>query len=282
MEPFDVAVAFRMMISRAAMRDAKPREGFHESRRGKLCAVVCGQRQIAFSTPCRQPVEHRLFYRVQCFLRATTIRKIPAHDFPRTTVDHADQIRPTYCRSCPNLRHVRLPDLIWLGCFHPSPLFLPACSQPPGANQQASFTHHPQHSFLIHSKSFLPAQPPSHPAIAVRRFFSAGPNDFLIPPSIRSATSWLLPVVQARSTDDQRRGHHRCRVPLFDQRSRLGVNSTAAHSPTTFFRISISRDLRPRVRSSCRMRRSFSVSAAAALFPPSAAFAPSSASSFQR
>jgi hypothetical protein len=32
------------------------------------------------------------------------------------------------------------------------------------------------------------------------------------------------------------------------------MNRTAAHSPTTFFRISISSDLRPNVRSSCRMR----------------------------
>ena len=32
------------------------------------------------------------------------------------------------------------------------------------------------------------------------------------------------------------------------------MNRTAAHSPTTFFRISISRDFRPSVRSNCRMR----------------------------
>ena len=61
----------------------------------------------------------------------------------------------------------------------------------------------------------------------------------------------------------------------------LGVNFTAAHSPTTVFRISISKDLRPSVRSNCRIRQSFSVSAAAALLPPSAALAPCSASSYQ-
>ena len=64
-------------------------------------------------------------------------------------------------------------------------------------------------------------------------------------------------------------------------RSCLRVNFTAAHSPTTFFRISISRALRPKLHSNCRIRQSFSVSAAAALLPPSAALAPCSASSYQ-
>jgi hypothetical protein len=40
-----------------------------------------------------------------------------------------------------------------------------------------------------------------------------------------------------------------------------------AHFPATFFNISISSAFRPSVRSSCRMRWSFSVSAAAALLP---------------
>ena len=133
----------------------------------------------------------------------------------------------------------------------------------------------------IHPKSFLATQPPSHAAIPIRRLFSAGCNDLLIVASLRSTPSWLLSVIQTRPADGQRLGHRRRCIPSFHQHSRLGVNFTAAHSPTTFFRISISNDLRPRVRSNCRMRRSFSVSAAAALFPPSAAFAPCSAS-FQR
>jgi len=98
----------------------------------------------------------------------------------------------------------------------------------------------------------------------------------------RSTASRLLPVVQTRPADGQGRRHQRGRVALSHHLSRLGVNLTAAHSPTTFFRISISNDFRPSVRSNCRMRWSFSVSAAAALLPPSAAFAPCSASSFQR
>jgi hypothetical protein len=46
---------------------------------------------------------------------------------------------------------------------------------------------------------------------------------------------------------------------------RRGVNLTAAYSPTTFSRISISRDFRPTVRSCCRRRRSFSISVLSAV-----------------
>src|SRR5215467_9682476 len=270
------------MIRRATVRDAEPYQHLHKPRGGKLCAVVGGQSVSAPATPRRQPLQDRLLYGRQRLFRATTMRKIPTHDLPRAAVDHADQICPTYGRSRPDLGHIRLPDLIRLCCFHTSPLLLPSGSQASGANQQAPLTHHPQHSFAIHPKSFLATQPPGHAAIPICGPFSTGRNDLLIVGSLGSTPSWLLSVVQTRPADGQRLGHHRRCIPLFDQNSGLGVNFTAAHSPTTFFRISISNDLRPRVRSNCRMRRSFSVSAAAVLSPPSAAFAPCSASSFQR
>ncbi len=41
MEPFDVAVAFRVMIRRAAMRDAQPVQGLDEPGRSELCAIYC-------------------------------------------------------------------------------------------------------------------------------------------------------------------------------------------------------------------------------------------------
>jgi len=53
-----------------------------------------------------------------------------------------------------------LPDLIRSCCFHATPLFLSSGAQVPRANQQASLAHHPQHSFAIHAKPFLPPQPP--------------------------------------------------------------------------------------------------------------------------
>src|SRR5262249_7780698 len=282
MESFDVAVALRVMVGRAAVCDAELRQGLHKPCRSKLRAVVGGQSEIAFSTPRRQTLEHRLFHGVQRFLGPTAMRKVPTHDFPRATVNHTDQISPTDRWSRPDLGHVRLPDPIRLCCFYTAPFFLSSCSQASRANEQAPLTHHPQHPLAIHGQSFLPAQPPGHAPVAVGRFFSASLNDLFIPSAIGSTSSRLLPVVQARSADDQSCSHDGRRVPLLDQRSCLGVNFTAAHSPTTFFRISISRALRPRLRSSCRIRRSFSVSAAAALLPPSAAFAPCSASSFQR
>jgi hypothetical protein len=51
------------------------------------------------------------------------MQKIPAHDLPRATVNHADEISPTHRWSSPDLGHVRLPDLIRLCCFHTAPLF---------------------------------------------------------------------------------------------------------------------------------------------------------------
>jgi hypothetical protein len=44
-ESFDVAVAFGMIVSGAAMLDAKPVEGLHVARRGELRAVVGGERE---------------------------------------------------------------------------------------------------------------------------------------------------------------------------------------------------------------------------------------------
>ena len=44
MEPFDVAVAFRVMIRRAPVRDAEPRERFQEARRGELRAIAPRER----------------------------------------------------------------------------------------------------------------------------------------------------------------------------------------------------------------------------------------------
>src|SRR6202030_2511739 len=91
------------------------------------------------------------------------------------------------------------------------------------------------------------------------------------------------PVVQARSADHQRRGDQRCLVSISQQFACLGVRRAATHSPNTFFRISISNCLRPSARSSCLTRLDCSSSAPpAALLPPSAAFAPCSASSRQR
>ena len=44
MKAFDIAVAFRVMVCRAPMRDAQPTQGLDEPRRSELCAIVRGQR----------------------------------------------------------------------------------------------------------------------------------------------------------------------------------------------------------------------------------------------
>src|SRR5437762_3532316 len=54
MKTFDVAVAFRMMIRRAAVGDAQPRKRFDVTRRGELRSVVRGQRQLRPAASSRQ------------------------------------------------------------------------------------------------------------------------------------------------------------------------------------------------------------------------------------
>ena len=49
MESFDVAVALGVMIGRAPMLDAQPREGFQKARRSELRAVVRGERYARFA-----------------------------------------------------------------------------------------------------------------------------------------------------------------------------------------------------------------------------------------
>src|SRR5580658_2664285 len=53
MEPFDVAVALRVMISRAPMRDPQPVQCFDKARRSELCSVVGGQGHTGLATSCR-------------------------------------------------------------------------------------------------------------------------------------------------------------------------------------------------------------------------------------
>src|ERR1700682_4550821 len=49
MEPLDVAVALRVMVGRAPMRDAQPVERLDEPRRSELCPIVGGQRQASLA-----------------------------------------------------------------------------------------------------------------------------------------------------------------------------------------------------------------------------------------
>ena len=132
-----------------------------------------------------------------------------------------------------------------------APLFPATRTQTSGTHQQPAFAHHPQHPFAIHRQTFLPLQPPRHTPIAISQLLSAGHDDLLVIGAVGPAASRLLLVIQARPADGQRSGHQRSSVALRHQFACLGVNGTAAHSPTTFFRISISSDFRPSVRSSC-------------------------------
>src|SRR6202162_6392069 len=143
MEPFDVAVAFRVMIGRPPMPDAQPPKCFQEPRRSELRYIVRCQPQVCLAASCRKPTPHGLLHRCERVFGPTAMREIPSHDLPRTAVDHAHQVRPAHGRPRPDLRHVRLPDLIRLGCFHAAPHFLPSCAQTTRAHQQPTLSHHP-------------------------------------------------------------------------------------------------------------------------------------------
>src|SRR5579863_8931846 len=143
MEPFDVAVAFRVMIRRPPMGDAEPPQRLQEARRSELRPVVGRQRQVRLTASRGKPIQHRLLDRSQRVFGPAAMREIPSHDLPCTAVDHAHQICPAHCWPCPDLGHVRLPDLIRLGCFHAAPFFLPSCSQTTRAHQQPTFSHYP-------------------------------------------------------------------------------------------------------------------------------------------
>ena len=63
MEPFDVAVAFRVMIRRPSMRDAQPCERFQEPRGSELRSVVRRQHHVFLAAARGEPFDHGLFRR---------------------------------------------------------------------------------------------------------------------------------------------------------------------------------------------------------------------------
>jgi hypothetical protein len=89
MEPFDVAVALRVMIGRAPMRDTQPSQDFQESERSELRPVVIGQRYASLATASDSRSSKALLHRCQGVFGSATVRPIPAHDLPRATIDHA-------------------------------------------------------------------------------------------------------------------------------------------------------------------------------------------------
>jgi hypothetical protein len=130
-EPLDVAVALRMIVGRAwcvmpgCASGSMNREDVNC---GQLLAVSV-RRESGFSTFRWQPIERCLFHGSEPFLDSATVGEILSDDLAGAAVDHAHKIKPSHRRPGPDLRHVRLPDLIRFGCFHASLLFLPSCSQ---------------------------------------------------------------------------------------------------------------------------------------------------------
>ena len=86
MEPFDVAVAFRVMIRRPSVRDPEPSQRFQKARRSELGSVVGRERHVRLTAALGQPCEHGLFDRNQGNFGSATVREIPSHNLPRATV----------------------------------------------------------------------------------------------------------------------------------------------------------------------------------------------------
>jgi hypothetical protein len=73
MEPFDVAVALRMVIRRPAMRDTEPVQCLDKACRSELCAVVRGESHTGLTTSLGKPLQYGLFDRIECFLGSATM-----------------------------------------------------------------------------------------------------------------------------------------------------------------------------------------------------------------
>src|SRR5271154_1368595 len=76
MEPLDVAVALRVMIGRAPMRDAQPVERLDEACRRELRPIVGGQRHMGLTAALGQPCQYRLFHRCQRVFGSAAMREI--------------------------------------------------------------------------------------------------------------------------------------------------------------------------------------------------------------
>ena len=127
-EAFDVTVTFRVIIGRASMRDSQPMQCFDEARRSELGSVVGSQSHTSVTAAFRQSRQHGLFDGIEGFLGSATMRQIQLADFRCSSRSHSPV---TYRWPGPDFGHVRLPDLIRLGCVHASPLFLATCPQTP-------------------------------------------------------------------------------------------------------------------------------------------------------
>ena len=86
MEPFNVTVAFRVMIRRPSVRDAEPCERFQEPRRSELRSVIRRQRHVFLAAALGQPFEHGLLHRYERVFGPAAMREIPSHDLSRAAV----------------------------------------------------------------------------------------------------------------------------------------------------------------------------------------------------
>jgi hypothetical protein len=150
-------------------------------------------------------------------------------------------------------------------------------------HQQSAFPYDAQRPLPIDHQPVMPSQPPDHATITVGRLFAASQDDFLIARAIRTAAAWLPAIVETRPADLERLGHQLRFVPLGYQLPCRRMGLPAAHSPSTFFKISICKCDQPNARSRCLVRFFCSKSShKAAILPQAQPWLLTPTSSFQR
>ena len=77
MEPFDVAVAYRVIIRRPSVRDPEPSQCSQKARRSELGSTVGRERHVR-CTACSTATWG--------IFGSATVREIPSHNLPRATV----------------------------------------------------------------------------------------------------------------------------------------------------------------------------------------------------
>jgi hypothetical protein len=73
-EALDLAVSFRVVVSRTAMGDPQPRQGLQEAGGSELRSIVGGEGQARFATARRKPLQDRPLDAGQDFLRPAAIQ----------------------------------------------------------------------------------------------------------------------------------------------------------------------------------------------------------------
>ena len=96
MKPFDVTVAFRVMIRRTPVCDAELPQRVQESRRSELRPVLGCQRHVGRAAALGQPFQDGLLHRRQSVFGPAAMREIPSPiSRVQQSITHTRYAQPT-------------------------------------------------------------------------------------------------------------------------------------------------------------------------------------------